>query len=310
MNELVVAGRSLVVLGKEPDLIDASLGIQLTEVGRDIERVEQEIDGLEVMIGKSLNQLCWMFPELSDRFRDRYNKFLELRGEEPVDKNVDPASRADRDGKNPAKEAAKAEEEAEEEARRKLQESDDSELSPVQRQAKLSVRIKREKCRKFYQQISKKTHPDKVKDQELNEIFIKAKKAYEQLDLDELREMFKDLEGFLKLRGNRGAFRNYRIRRLEVSRMYLDDRKHDLKKLKSGIAYECYEALSSGDREQTREVYQDYIEEQLIMVDSAIDQLRVQMRAKRSRVRPDDPNSFKMPQHLKEALMGDLFSDN
>lgn len=307
MNELIVAGRSLVVLGQDPELIDVSLDTQLVEVSKAIDDVEAQIDGTEVILGRTLNQLCWRFPEISDRFRERFNKFLELKGEDPLRKDIDPASRANRECKNEEEEARKAELEAEEAARKALDEADDQSLTPKQRQTKLAVRMKREKCRKFYLKIAKKTHPDKVKDKELNDIFVRAKKAYDRLELAELREMFKDVEGYLKLRGSKTNFRNYRIRRLQISKSYLEDRKKDFQRLKAGIAHECYVAVQTGETERMREAYQDYVEEQILLVDEAIEQVRAQLRVRRRSV--DDYQSFKMPEDLKARLMEDTFGD-
>jgi hypothetical protein len=309
MNELTVAGRSLVVLDSEPNLIDTSLDIQLIEVGREIDDVETKLEGLETMIGRSLNQLCFRFPEISIEFRQRYNKFLELKGEDPIASHIDPFSRSNAEGNNEEIEAQKAEKEAEEAARRELESADDAKLSPKQRREKLALRMRREKCRKFYMRISRRTHPDKVKDSELNDIFIKAKKAYDELNLDELREMFKDLEGYLKLRGSaRGNFRQYRFRKLEVSKMYLEDLKESLKNKKETLAYKCYEAAKTGDTTKMRFAYEEYVESQLELIERAVEELRAQARRRRTlHVEPED---FKMPAHLKAQLMEGLFSND
>lgn len=298
MNNLIAAGRDIVVLGSEPDLIDTSLGAQLAAVSEAIDEVESLIDGTERTIGTTLNQLCWRFPDLSNRFRERYNKFLELRGDTPIRKDRDPSTRKNKDGTTDEEEAARAEREAEEAALEALKNTDDSQLTEAQKRLKLSVRIKREKCRKFYQLVAKKTHPDKVKDAELNSIFIDAKKAYDALDLPKLKEMYKDLQGFLKLRDTKGTFRTYRIRKLQVSKVYLEERKSDFKTLKSGLAFECVKAVQSEDPARIREAYQDYIEEQMIQLDEVIESLRSSMRMQ--------PRT-KMPADLKSKLMAGLF---
>lgn len=298
MNELIVAGRALVSTDG-PELIDAALGLQLAEINQEIQSVESLIDGTERSIANALNMLCWRYPELSSRFREKYNTFQELRGDPKVAKDRDPATRKNKDGMSEMDEAALAEKEAEDAAKAALS-KDDSELTPSQQRSKLAIRIKREKCRKFYLKIAQKTHPDKVKDKELNDIFINAKKAYDALDLPELREMFTDLQGYLKLRGKKGNFRRYRMRRLEVSRTYLADRKKDFKQLTGGSAYDCVKAMESGGPDEIRAAYQDYVEDQLFQLDEAISSLRAQMRVQRRTTMPAD---------LKAKLMAGLMFD-
>ncbi len=126
------------------------------------------------------------------------------------------------------------------------------------------------------------THPDKVKDPELNNIFHQAKKAYEALDLDVLTIMHKDVKDYTNIKGHRGKFRDFKHRRLQHSLGQKNMAITSLNKLKSSLAYECKEAVESGDPIKTRKSYDDFIDEQCYRVDNAIEDIRWQMRVQRS----------------------------
>jgi len=55
------------------------------------------------------------------------------------------------------------------------------------------------KMKKLYREIVKKTHPDKVKDKRLNEIYIKATKYYEDVDLLSIYKICSDLHIYYEI---------------------------------------------------------------------------------------------------------------
>lgn len=287
MNALVVSGRSLIVRDAQPDILDISLDHSLVRTTKEVEELEQEIDGIEGLLGRTLNQLAFRYPELCEEFRKKLNKFRQLNGDLPVPRGVDPASMRDKDGKNEDEELAKAEKEAEAAAKKAIDELDDSELTPAMKKAKLSVRLRKEKCKRFYAMIAQKTHPDKIKDFDLNKLFIEAKKAYEELDLEVLKQMSKDLKAFLRMRGKKGKYRDFKVMRLREVTSLRDNNKTRVKKLKSSLAYSCYSALQSGDPFATREAYMEFIAEQCINLDEAIEGMRAQLYTQRRTRMPD-----------------------
>lgn len=280
---LVLAGRSLIVRDQQPELIDVTLDKSIIQTIKEVEELETEIDGTEAMVGRSLNQLAFRYPELCEEFRKKVNKFRQLQGELPIPKDIDPASMANKDMKNPDEDAIKAEKEAEAAAKKAIDDLDDSELTPSMKKAKLAVRMRKEKCKRFYALIAQKTHPDKVKDFDLNKLFIEAKKAYEELDLDILKQMHKDLKAFLRMRGKKGKYRDFKMMRLREVRDLRDNNKKRIKSLKSSLAYTCYTALNSGDPFATREAYMEFIAEQIIRLDESIEGLREQLYMQRRR---------------------------
>ena len=296
MNELVVAGRSLIVRD-QVEFIDLSLDQQIKAVKQEVEAIETEIDGLESSLGRTLNLLAFRYPALCEEFRRKLNKYRELQGEMPVPKNVDPASMRDKDGKNEDEERAKIEKESEEEARKAIESLDDSELTPNMKKAKYATRLRKEKCKRFYAKIAQKTHPDKCKDVDLNNLFHEAKKAYEALDLEVLQEMHKDLRSYLKMAGKRGKFRDFKATRLKNALHTKDQKTKLAKRLKSSLAFECYKAFSKGDPIATKEAYMEFIAEQCINIDEAIDGLRQQLYTQRRK------SEFSMPDSLRAELM-------
>jgi hypothetical protein len=125
------------------------------------------------------------------------------------------------------------------------------------------------------------THPDKVKDPELNNVFHQAKNAYERLDLDTLEVMHRDVKEYTNLKGHRGKFRDFKYKRLQHSIGLKSSAQNNLTQLQKGIAYECAKAYESGNPIAAREAYDDFIDEQCFRVQNAIEDLQAQMRMQR-----------------------------
>lgn len=65
----------------------------------------------------------------------------------------------------------------------------------AKRNAKKQQKIRAEQCKKLFQKIAKKTHPDKVTDERLHEMFKAAYTAYEENDLETLEMIWKEIDG-------------------------------------------------------------------------------------------------------------------
>jgi predicted ATP-grasp superfamily ATP-dependent carboligase len=102
-------------------------------------------------------------PELKEKFESTINKNLD----EAIKKQIDELEKADPESENY-------------EAPDESEETHVTEKSP--------------KVKKLYREIAKITHPDRVKDKELNEFYIKATKCYEGNDLSGLYFICNELE--------------------------------------------------------------------------------------------------------------------
>lgn len=279
---IVSVSRSLVVIDQMPDLIDYSLDAQIREELNEAMEIQSQVDGVERTIGHALHSLNFIYPEISQKLFVKLNKFRELNGMSPLSRDVDPVSQKKESGKTEEEEQAEIEEEAEEAARKAIMELEDKDLTPGQRAAKHMQQRRKEKCKRFYLKIAKMTHPDKVKDPDLNNLFHQAKKAYEALDLDSLESMHQDIKAYTSLKGNRGKFRDFKYRRLLDSRHRKNVARNNLEQLKAGLPFECSKAYSQGGPVAAKPIYEDFIEEQCYRVQKAIEDIQATMRLKRT----------------------------
>lgn len=280
---LVVQDRALVLVENQPELIDITLDRQLKVTLEEVKNLEAKIDGTERTIGFCLHSLSFRYPEIAMRLREKLNKFRELQGMAPMPDEIDPLSQKNAEGTSEEEERAKLDAEAEEAARKAIAELDDKDLSPGQRRAKFIERKRREKCKRLYLKIAKMTHPDKVKDPELNNVFHQGKKAYDALDLDQLERMHKDVKDYTSIRGHRGKFRDFKLRRLKHSEGLKNAAQTSLTRLEKGLAFKCAKTYETGSEPQIRLSYHEFIDEQCFRVQNAIEDIRAQMRTQSSR---------------------------
>jgi hypothetical protein len=282
---LVPNNRALVVIEKVPELIDVALDHQIVVLKKEIEELQSLTHGLESQIGRSLNALCFKYPEIARRLYLKLNTLRELQGQCPVDASIDPFTMRNKDGVNEEEERAKLEAEAEAEARKAIDALDDKDLTPEMRKEKFLERKKKERCKRLFLKIAKLTHPDKIKDAELHGTFHEARTAYAALQEDELEVMLKNVQEYTAIKFNRGKFRDFKRKRIEHSKGLKQAVQTSLDRLKTSMAYQCMETYMSGNMVFARIAYDDFIDQQCYQLQKAIDNLREQMRMQ-------DPRKF------------------
>lgn len=71
--------------------------------------------------------------------------------------------------------------------------SEEEELNDFEVEEKEEAKFISPKMKKLYREIVKKTHPDKIRDKKLNEVYIKASKYYNDADLLSIYKICSDL---------------------------------------------------------------------------------------------------------------------
>jgi hypothetical protein len=72
--------------------------------------------------------------------------------------------------------------------------SEEEELNDVEiKEEEEETKFRSPKMKKLYREIVKKTHPDKIRDKKLNEVYIKASKYYNDADLLSIYKICSDL---------------------------------------------------------------------------------------------------------------------
>lgn len=71
--------------------------------------------------------------------------------------------------------------------------SEEEELNDFEVEEEEEAKFRSPKMKKLYREIVKKTHPDKIRDKKLNEVYIKASKYYNDADLLSIYKICSDL---------------------------------------------------------------------------------------------------------------------
>lgn len=107
----------------------------------------------------SLNSVLEKYPEL----KDKYNKKLD----ETIENNIEKSIKGDKSNEDDKYEELEEEEEEED---------------VIEKDENKEIKEKSKKVKKLYREIVKLTHPDRVKDKEVNDIYIEATAYYDDND--------------------------------------------------------------------------------------------------------------------------------
>lgn len=130
---------------------------------------------------ENINEFLDRNPEL----KERYNKKIEETIEKNIKKNVEKSEKSKK---------VNEESESESESEKKLEEEKDKE-NLVQIEKKEPSK----KVKKLYREIVKLTHPDKINDLVLNELYIKATEYYNNIDKMGIYKICNDLNIFYEI---------------------------------------------------------------------------------------------------------------
>jgi hypothetical protein len=84
--------------------------------------------------------------------------------------------------------------------KKKTKEEEEEELNDnLTEDDKEDIKFRSPKMKKLYREIVKKTHPDKIKDKKLNDIYIKATKYYDDGDLLYIYKICSDLHIYYEI---------------------------------------------------------------------------------------------------------------
>lgn len=147
---------------------------ELDYIESDFEWTSELISEADTSFMTNLNDILEKYPNL----KEKYNEKLEEAINKKVEKNI--------------KEAEEKFKESEEENIKDIEEENNKE-SDDDTETK-NIDNKSKKIKKLYRDIVKITHPDKVKDEELNEMYIKATDYYENNDILGIYKICNDLK--------------------------------------------------------------------------------------------------------------------
>ncbi|MBC8427599.1 MAG: hypothetical protein H8D97_01775 [Proteobacteria bacterium] len=144
---------------------------------------------------------------------------------------------------------------------------------------------KEKKCKEIYKEISKKTHPDVAKDEELIPLFSEAKNAMEQGDLLELQRIKEQIEsGNINLREKLDNIDPQKLKReYELLVNELKKERSEYEKMLSSVQFRIYNLSTSEDDIDNmvgNKIFLDLILSKIMQMKGHRDNLKTQAKEK------------------------------
>lgn len=206
---------------------------ELEFVETDFEYKTEIISEADTNFIKNINEFLLRHPELKSMIDKRMN--------EKIDRMVREKERADNESQ---KEKEQVINDEPKEENQNVEEKEDEEVND-------NKVVRSEKIKKLYREIVKITHPDKVNDEKLNDLYIKSTKSYDENDLISIYAICSEL--------------NIEYESDETDNIFIADRITVLKErinfMESTFTWKWYTA---DDNRQKDDVLMSYIRAQLM----------------------------------------------